>query len=167
MNKEALCFSCHKKDDYTYVDDILHEKGLDNRCNLCHSYHASDNANLIVNEADVCIECHEKTETRTVEMERTLKTVECGPVRERKCFDCHLPGHSDQPLGYRGDGIEMCARCHKSEHSSTHPVGNDIIDPRNGQPVTCISCHSMHASRSDYMLTHDRNRTLCIQCHKK
>jgi len=140
---------------------------LNNRCNLCHSYHSSDNVNLTVNERDVCIDCHGKTETKTVEMERTLKTAECEPVRERKCFDCHLPGHSDQPLGYRGDGIEMCVRCHKTEHSSTHPVGNDIVDPRNGQAVTCISCHSMHAARSDYMLTHDRNRTLCIQCHKK
>ncbi len=167
LQKEDLCFSCHQKNDYTYVSDGLHEKLLDNRCNLCHSNHSSDNTNLTVNERDVCITCHEKTEKRTKEMERTLKTTECEPVRERKCFDCHLPGHSDQPLGYRGDGIEMCARCHKSEHSSTHPVGSDIIDPRSGQPVTCISCHSMHASRFDYMLTHDRNRTLCIQCHKK
>ncbi len=166
LQKKDLCFSCHQKDDYVYVEDNLHVKGLGNRCNLCHSYHSSENANFTRNERKVCINCHEKTEARTEEMERILKTTECKPVRERKCFECHLPGHSDEPLGYRGDGIEMCARCHKSEHSSSHPVGRDIIDPRSGQYVTCISCHSMHTSRADYMLTHDRNRSLCIQCHK-
>jgi predicted CXXCH cytochrome family protein len=167
LDGEELCFSCHKKEEYTYVKDDQHAKAQANQCNLCHSNHASNNADLTVNERDICINCHKKTEQRTLEMERGLKTEECSPIKDRKCFECHIPGHSDQPLSFRGDGIEMCARCHTSEHSSTHPVGDDIIDPRDGKPVTCISCHSMHAARADFMLTHDRNRSLCIQCHNK
>ncbi len=164
---EDLCFSCHKREEYTYVKDEQHAKGEVNQCTVCHSYHASDMQDLTVREIEICMTCHDKTEQRTVKMERGLKTDICPPVTDRKCFACHVPGHSDQPLSFRGDGVEMCVRCHTSEHSSTHPVGNDIIDPRNGEPVTCISCHSMHASRSDFMLTHDRNRSLCIQCHNK
>ncbi|UCH82047.1 MAG: hypothetical protein JSW20_05310 [Nitrospiraceae bacterium] len=164
---EALCFNCHKKEEYIYVKDVQHAKGQSSQCNLCHSHHSSDKQDLTVTEGEVCIECHEKTEKRTVEMERGLKTKECSPIKDRKCFECHIPGHSDQTLSFRSDGIEMCARCHTSEHSSTHPVGHDIIDPRNGETVTCISCHSMHAARNDFMLTHDRNRSLCIQCHNK
>ncbi len=167
FNGEELCFTCHKKEEYTYVKDVQHSKKQSNPCNLCHSYHSTDKQDLTVREGDVCIACHEKTEKRTLDMERGLKTAECTPIKDRKCFECHIPGHSDQPLSFRGNGIEMCARCHNSEHSSTHPVGNDIIDIRNGKPVTCISCHSMHAARSDFMLTHDRNRSLCIQCHDK
>jgi predicted CXXCH cytochrome family protein len=60
----------------------------------------------------------------------------------------------------------MCARCHESQHKITHPLGDDVIDVRNGEPVTCISCHSMHSAKADYMLTHEKDRAICIQCHK-
>ena len=99
-------------------------------------------------------------------MEKTLKSIKCAPVKDRACFDCHIPMHSDRPLNYRADGIDMCARCHETQHKITHPLGKDVIDPRDGGQLTCLSCHSMHAARDEFLLTHDRNRALCIQCHK-
>lgn len=163
-----LCFGCHKrsKAKYKYVDGDIHVKNAKNPCIVCHDYHASDNKNLTMSESELCLNCHEETEKRTAAMERVLKTKVCEPIRDRKCFECHIPTHSDRPLNYRADEIPLCAGCHASEHKITHPLGETVIDPRNGRAVTCISCHSMHSSEDEFMLTHDRKRALCIQCHK-
>jgi predicted CXXCH cytochrome family protein len=168
LENEALCFNCHKRNmsKYAYVDNDVHVKNAKNTCTFCHDYHASNRKNLTMKESRLCAECHEATEIRTAAMERALTSVKCAPVRERKCFECHIPTHSDRPLNYRADEIPMCARCHASQHKITHPLGNDVMDIRNGRPVTCNSCHSMHSANADFMLTHDRKRALCIQCHK-
>jgi predicted CXXCH cytochrome family protein len=163
-----LCFSCHKRHEskYKYVDNDVHVKDAKNPCSICHDYHASGKKNLTMKETRLCINCHENTEKRTAAMEKVLRTINCAPIKDRKCFECHIPAHFDRPLNYRADEIPLCARCHASQHKITHPLGSDIIDPRNGQQVTCNSCHSMHSSNADFMLTHDRKRALCIQCHK-
>lgn len=163
---EALCLGCHKGAAAPPGGLDPHGAGRDNACTLCHSPHASKKKNLTVDESGVCLGCHEKTEKRTALMERTLKSIRCAPVKERRCFECHVPGHSDQPLYFRTDEIETCSKCHESQHEITHPVGEGVIDPRNGRKVTCISCHSMHAAKADFMLSFDRKRQLCIQCHK-
>jgi len=163
-----LCFNCHKKSTskYEYIDSDVHVKNAQNPCIICHDHHASNQRNLTKNELNLCIKCHESTERRTSAMERSLKSTECEPIKDRKCFDCHIPAHSSRPLNYRADEIAVCGRCHAEQHKITHPVGADFKDPRNGQPLTCNSCHSMHSAIADFMLTHDRKRALCIQCHK-
>ncbi|HDH13591.1 MAG TPA: hypothetical protein ENG83_15590 [Nitrospirae bacterium] len=168
MAGAALCFNCHKKgmSKYKYIENDFHVKNAVNPCTVCHDYHASGKKNLTMKESRLCAGCHEDTEKRTAAMEKGLKSVKCAPIRERKCFECHIPTHSDRPLNFRADEIPLCSRCHSSEHKITHPLGADVIDPRNGRPVTCNSCHSMHSANADYMLTHDRKRALCIQCHK-
>ena len=165
---DKLCFSCHSETEsgYKFINDDVHVKDVKNSCDICHDHHASGKKNLTKDESGICITCHEKTEKRTVSMEKVLRSIKCEPVKNRKCFDCHIPSHSDLPLNYRGDGIEMCARCHESQHKITHPLGKDVLDPRNGQPLTCISCHSMHSAKAKFMLTFEKNRALCIQCHK-
>ncbi len=166
---EGLCFSCHKKEDSVveYIDNDVHVKDIKNSCTLCHDFHASGKKDLTKNESKFCIKCHEYTEKRTASMEKALKSIKCTPVKDRKCFECHVPLHSSRPLNYRKDSFSLCERCHKAQHKITHPLGPDIIDVRNGQPITCISCHSMHSAKADFMLTFDRKRALCIQCHKK
>ncbi len=165
---EKLCFNCHKRSmsKYQYVDNDIHVKGAKNPCTVCHDYHASDNESLTMSETKLCVNCHEDTEKRTTAMEKVLKAAVCEPIKERKCFECHIPTHSDLPMNFRAEEIPLCARCHASQHKITHPLGNDVIDPRDGEPVTCNSCHSMHSSQSEFMMTHDRKRALCIQCHK-
>jgi len=163
-----LCFKCHKRNmsKFEYVDNDIHVKDAKNPCTVCHDEHASNQKNLTRKESDVCAKCHESTERRTSAMEGALKSVGCEPIKNRKCFECHIPSHSSRPLNYRADEIPLCARCHAAQHKITHPVGIDIKDPRNGRPLTCNSCHSMHSASADFMLTHDRKRALCIQCHK-
>jgi predicted CXXCH cytochrome family protein len=164
----ALCLECHGIEDgkMIFISDNVHVRDKKNPCVICHSYHASQAKNLTLNESEICMNCHEKTEQSTRIMESLIRTPGCAPVKNRRCFECHIPSHSTDELDLRGGFIITCARCHETEHKISHPVGEDVIDPRNNRPMTCISCHSMHASRADFMLTHDRNRALCIQCHR-
>ena len=161
-----LCFSCHEKDRAKVNETDIH--GRDKKgCTLCHDYHASMKKNLTVKESGLCFTCHRDTEKRQISMVKALKSIRCEPVKDRKCFECHVPPHSSNPLYFEKDGILTCASCHKVQHKVAHPMGSKVLDPRNGQPITCITCHSMHSAKADFMLIFDRKRALCIQCHKK
>jgi len=168
MEGKSLCFSCHKKESPThYIDKDVHVKDAKNPCIVCHNPHASEKKNLTRNESSLCLTCHENTERRTAIMEKSLKSVNCSPITDRKCFECHMIGcSSEQPLYYSGDTIAMCVRCHENQHKTSHPVGPQVIDPRNGQEITCITCHSMHSSGYNFMLILDGTKALCIQCHR-
>ncbi|OHE56069.1 MAG: hypothetical protein A2Z47_02070 [Thermodesulfovibrio sp. RBG_19FT_COMBO_42_12] len=164
-----LCFSCHKKDPAKFKEPDAHVNDAKGGCSMCHNYHASKKKNLTIKESGLCVTCHEGTEKRTVLMERALRAspVRCIPVKDRKCFECHIPPHSNNPLYFRTDEILTCAGCHTVQHKVAHPLGPEVKDPRNGKPITCITCHGMHSSKSEFMLLFDRKRQLCIQCHKK
>lgn len=164
---EALCLGCHKDVLAKFKVADVHGADAKNVCTMCHNPHASKNKDLTVNASGICLGCHEKTEKRTLRMEKRLKSIRCVPVKDGKCFACHVPRHSSQPLYFRTDDIVTCSRCHESQHEITHPLGAGVIDPRNGKTLTCISCHSMHSAKADFMLAFDRKRQLCIQCHKK
>ena len=162
-----LCFQCHKKDSKKYRENDVHGSDEQGGCGMCHSYHASKKKDLTIKESGRCYKCHEKVEKSTALMEKALRSIRCVPVKDRQCFECHVPLHSPREYYFREDSIQTCARCHSLEHEVAHPLGQDAIDPRNGEPMTCITCHSMHASQAEMMLIYDRQRQLCIQCHKK
>ncbi|MDO8282742.1 MAG: cytochrome c3 family protein [Thermodesulfovibrionia bacterium] len=166
LEGEKLCLSCHKEDSLIIEADV-HGKDSSNSCSMCHTPHSSNRKEMTVDEGIMCTKCHLDTEKRTVFMEKALKSErECAPIKNRQCFECHVPKHSSRKLNFREDEFILCNECHETQHKITHPLGPDVIDVRNGQPITCISCHSMHAAKAQYMLTHDGKRTLCIQCHK-
>jgi predicted CXXCH cytochrome family protein len=160
---QKLCFSCHEKDPTNFRDDDIHLMVAQNPCTLCHDYHASMRDTLTKKESSVCFTCHDTIEKKIGIMKKSLKKVH----KERECFDCHKPMHSSQPHYFKTDVITLCSKCHAGQHRITHPLGQGVVDPRNGQVLTCISCHSLHDARADYMLQYDRKRQLCIQCHKE
>jgi len=166
LSKKELCFSCHAEERTRVNEADVHE-GNKKGCTLCHDYHASMKKNLTVKESDFCFSCHKDTEKRQLSMVKALKSIGCEPVRDSRCFECHVPVHSHNPLYFREDNILTCARCHKAEHKVAHPMGKNVLDPRDGKPITCITCHSMHSAKADFMLYLDRKRALCIQCHKR
>ncbi len=167
MTGKDLCFSCHKKVPAKFKENDVHGSDAKGGCGMCHSFHASKKKDLTVRESGLCFKCHEITERKTEIMEKALKSIKCVPVKDRKCFECHIPPHSNNPLYFRADSIQTCARCHTVQHKVAHPLGPEVKDPRNGQPLTCITCHGMHSSKAEFMLLFDRKRQLCIQCHKK
>ena len=166
LSKKELCFSCHAEERTRVNEADVHE-GDKKGCTLCHDYHASIKKNLTVKESDFCFSCHQDNEKRQLSMVKALRSIGCEPVRDNRCFECHVPVHSHNPLYFREDNILTCARCHKAEHKVAHPMGKGVLDPRDGKPITCITCHSMHSAKADFMLYLDRKRALCIQCHKR
>lgn len=160
-----LCLGCHGSEPGRFTEGDVHGKG--NACTMCHTYHASTKSNLTSRGSGVCLNCHKGTGKRIATMEKALKSFKCRPVRDRECFACHLPLHSGRPLYFKAEVAEACAGCHKSQHEISHPAGTGVTDPRNGETLTCVSCHSMHSARAEFMLQFDRNRQLCIQCHRR
>lgn len=168
---EKLCFSCHKKDPAKFKENDIHGSAANGGCGMCHSYHASKKKGIITAESNVCLACHKATDKRMALMDKRVKdmkwNIKCAPIRDRKCFECHTPLHSSQQYYLKAGKTLTCARCHEAQHRITHPLGEGIIDVRNGQQITCLSCHSLHNAKADFMLTHDRSRLLCVQCHER
>ncbi len=161
-----LCFLCHKKDPAKFREGDIH--GSDKSgCGACHQPHGSVKKNLTVNETAYCTTCHQTTAKRIAAMAKSFAPLRCVPIRNLQCFECHVPLHSQQPRYLRGSMMEVCTRCHSTQHRVSHPMGAGVIDPRDGQQMHCMSCHSMHSAKAEYMLIADRKRQLCIQCHKR
>lgn len=166
LSGKELCFSCHAEERAKIIDSDRHLEG-ERGCSLCHTYHASTKKDLTLKDSEFCFSCHQTTQKRQISMIKSLKSIRCVPVKDNKCFDCHIPAHSHNPVYLREGKIKTCARCHEAQHKIAHPIGEGVSDPRNGQPITCITCHGMHSAKADFMLYFDRKRQLCIQCHKK
>jgi predicted CXXCH cytochrome family protein len=168
LEGKKLCFSCHRRERATqFIDNDIHVKDAENPCLVCHGPHASEKKNLTLNELQLCNNCHESTEKSTAVMERAIENANCAPINDRKCFECHMQQCSSElPLYFSGDKSFMCEKCHAAEHRISHPMGENAIDPRTAQPMTCLTCHSMHSARYNYMLPFEGDKALCIQCHK-
>jgi predicted CXXCH cytochrome family protein len=157
-----LCFSCHTKDPQNFKEGDVHGSFTEIQCDLCHEFHSAGTAKLTRDPSRVCMTCHEPIEKRITVMKKSLAKVH----KEKNCFNCHKPFHSSRPHYFKADPINLCDPCHTGQHQVSHPVGGDYKDPRSGGMLTCLSCHSLHSARADFMLSFDRKRQLCIQCHK-
>lgn len=166
LPEKELCLSCHSEERAKVIDVDVHLEG-EKGCALCHTHHASIRKNLILGDSASCFSCHQATQKRQISMIKSLKSIRCEPVKDNNCFECHIPTHSRNSLYLKEGEIKTCARCHEAQHRIAHPLGEGVLDPRNNQPITCITCHSMHSAKADFMLYFDRKRQLCIQCHKK
>lgn len=167
----ALCLECHRIDYSKVSSNDPHTNDKECACLMCHTNHASKNKSILKTSQEVCINkclnCHEIIEKRITNIEKALKNIRCTPLRKRNCIQCHVPIHSQNILYLSKDEIMTCAKCHEAQHKIAHPLGPEVKDPRNGKPITCITCHSMHSAKADFLLYYDRKRQLCIQCHKK
>lgn len=162
---KELCMTCHKTVSARANDPhLVSQKG--SVCSTCHDSHASRNPKLLSRTKTLCASCHEITYKRIRAMEKSFP-LRCVPVRDRNCFACHVPPHAAGPYYFKiADTTALCSSCHTAQHRTSHPLGEKVIDPRDGKPMTCLTCHSMHSAKIEFMLTHDRKRQLCIQCHK-
>ena len=86
---------------------------------------------------------------------------------------CPVAGWHRCPPSHGGTGPgllraaqpQLCMDCHDVSKSHIHPYQGPAKDPRTGRPLACTSCHNPHASAEVKLLTHDKKRALCVQCH--
>jgi len=163
--ERELCLSCHAKEaDWTQRPN-QHVLGSQ-PCTRCHNPHAATSqARLVSREGTLCFGCHADTERRMVAGEKVMQAV-CEPVLKHQCSACHDPHASSFDLYLKSGPDHVCQKCHKKQHRISHPLGEKAIDPRNRQPMQCISCHKIHGATEQFMLYLDGKRALCIECHR-
>lgn len=159
------CMACH----YDMINEIknksqVHWPVVDHTgCINCHSPHASPEKNLMrAPMLQVCGKCHADTIAR---QERAITPH--PPVAEGRCSECHLPHGSDNPFILREESdIEVCADCHEWQTHTTHPIGEEYVDPRNPNvTLGCRSCHRTHGTEHKHFLYFSTTNDLCVQCH--
>lgn len=166
LSGQALCFSCHEKDPAKFREGDAHWGIADNPCVECHVYHASKKKSYTALESGVCFRCHESIQKKAAIIKKAVKDMKLPVIKQTQCFICHKPLHSRERYSLRANAINVCNVCHAAQHKITHPLGEKALDHRTGKPMDCISCHSMHSARARFLLTHDRERELCVQCHR-
>ena len=162
-----LCRGCH----YDMVNETFNKNMIhwplagEQGCLSCHKPHASKQASLLKEPLiDLCGKCHPGTIDR-----QNMSPTKHEPVNEGNCTACHSPHASDNILLLsQPAGIDLCGNCHEWRTHSTHPIGENIIDPRNpNSTLQCLSCHRAHGTEYKQLIPFPTSTALCIQCHKE
>ncbi len=156
-----ICLKCHqniKEKLYTTHNHLTSAGG--NGCLSCHSPHAGDRKDLLkAGQQQICRSCHEETYRRK-------EASSFQHPDSTSCSNCHDVHGSNDLAMVRGNGNSVCAKCHKSQGQFTHPVGEKVLDPRNGQMVTCVSCHYPMGTEFKFQLKQNGSKELCVPCHR-
>lgn len=154
-----LCLGCHRGVGTYAKASNRHILDSEESCVACHNPHAANTTSLLLrDQAQLCMGCHfNDKEDKAAWV--THPGVECS--------ECHEPhGNNDRQLIKKRDTM-LCGQCHAAAHDVTHPVGPEVIDPRTGESVTCLSCHQLHGARFEQYLPLSPQMELCVQCHKR
>jgi predicted CXXCH cytochrome family protein len=160
-----LCEGCHYE---TVVEAFnqtrVHWPVVDKMgCVNCHAPHASSEDGLLKKPMlEVCGSCHSDTVAR-----QDRSQTEHPPIAEGECGECHSPHGSDNLfILNEASSIELCEACHEWQTHSTHPIGEDVLDPRNPNiTLECLSCHRTHGTEYEHLLYFDTTDEMCVQCH--
>jgi predicted CXXCH cytochrome family protein len=138
-------------------------KAMEKGCITCHTPHAADERGLIkaAGERERCLGCHQ-------EMRKLFAaSFSRHPVKADggRCTACHAPHESDKKPLLKAERADLCKTCHQNHSQFAHPYGPNVLDPRTGQSMTCLSCHNPHATSYPSMLVANPSRALCVQCH--
>ena len=154
------CLECHPEVSEQMASSHNHlVRYGDNGCMACHSPHAGDDARLLKGkERHICGACHESTFKRN-------ETAKFSHQKTDACNDCHAPHGSNHPAMFKGPINTTCAECHGKHATFSHPIGEDVFDPRTGQMMTCGSCHATKGTDYDYHTRLSGRKALCVQCH--
>jgi len=159
-----LCGECHEEQVAAARDaPFPHVAAGGEGCMACHNPHTADGAGLLKRPlATLCLSCHDPGGSASGQEGRYASH---GDGLD--CTTCHDPHGGNRPLLLTSADLELCAECHEHQHTVSHPMGEATRDPRNGRPITCLTCHGMHdAPYPDYMhLAGERD--LCVACHKQ
>lgn len=162
-----LCQGCH----YDMVNDTFNKDRIhwpladETGCLNCHSPHASAQSKLMkAPMKQVCGSCHSDTIAR---QDRAMTKHQ--PVDDGECSTCHDPHSSNNPfILTESSTINLCGQCHDWQTHSTHPIGGEVIDPRNPNlTLDCLSCHRTHGTEFPHFIYNETINDLCVQCHTR
>lgn len=155
------CLGCHDEVGEKALSSHSHlTYRAQNVCVNCHSPHASNTKDMLRgSQVVVCRACHDDT-FRRFQDKRHKHT-----ATAKACNECHAVHGSNELAMLREEGNAVCSRCHESQGVFSHPVGDRIRDPRNGQRMDCVSCHNPHGTDYKMNLKLDGQEALCKSCH--
>ena len=159
---QDVCLDCHDQVREELFASHSHLTDRDgNSCTNCHSPHAGDTKSLLrQKQIIVCRECHDGTFKRHEDSLYEHKKTAAA------CNICHAVHGSDQFALLQGDANKVCLPCHPNQGQFSHPVGQEVIDPRNSQMTTCVSCHNPHGTNFKGQLKLSGQQELCVLCHR-
>ncbi len=162
-----LCQGCHyDMVNETFNKERIHWPVVDGTgCINCHSPHASSVTGLLESEPlELCGSCHADTIARQ-ERSQTPHP----PIAEGQCSACHSVHSSNNPFILKKPStFNLCGECHEWQTHSTHPIGEDVVDPRNPNlELDCLSCHRTHGTEYKHFIYYETINDLCVQCHTK
>lgn len=166
-NVAALCYTCHKKFAEQIAGySVQHGPIGMGVCNACHNPHASKWPKLLQdNPTTLCINCHEFKK-------KIFKPVIHQIIKTKGCTSCHNPHGSDYPLQLPETINPLCTRCHPAirKQANNHPVQRHPTFIKAGgrekkEKLSCVSCHSPHATDFRNLLPEEDVMMLCTHCH--
>jgi len=162
QNRE-MCFQCHaeiKKDFKKIYSHYLASDMKNPFCINCHSPHCADNKYLLKSKLKfLCIDCHKEVKMEIANSLYTHPDI-------MNCLMCHTAHGSNNFAMLKEKELKLCVKCHKGHTKFGHPVGKKVKDPRNGQPITCTTCHNPMGTDYKNLLRLNGDRELCVECHK-
>lgn len=157
-----LCEKCHRSIAGNMELANHQHLEMENSCVNCHNPHASNQTALVKSEQKrMCFNCHFKGEDYP--KEHNAYMTHDG----MDCTNCHAPHGSDSQNMLKRIDVRLCSDCHVRAHKVSHPVGEDIVNPKTGGSMNCLSCHQLHGADYENYLPLDPKMALCLQCHKK
>jgi predicted CXXCH cytochrome family protein len=152
---------CHRSQASFKTASFQHNLTSEQSCVSCHNAHAANGEHLLArSQVELCMGCH-------------FNDVKSGEKASYithdglECVNCHLPHGSQDSQLLKTRDPQLCAGCHEAAHRVSHPMGPEVIDPRTGEEVTCLTCHQLHGAEFDKYLPLNPDMALCVQCHKK
>ncbi len=162
MKNRDLCLNCHKNiiKSFNKVHNHLLGGITPNPCLLCHNPHVGNTKELLSDAPErLCQQCHFET------YKQKQNSLYIHP-EWKNCTICHEAHGENNVAMLKGGGNNTCTQCHKTQGKFTHPVGDKVKDPRNGQSITCITCHDTMGTNFKYNLRLSGEGELCLECHK-
>jgi hypothetical protein len=129
----------------------LHVDEVGAECIDCHRY-ALEGARATIPNLDVCAECHEESQTDSIEEARVVEHIQEGvPILWRKIY--RVPDHVY--FSHRRHtaiaGI-ACETCHGEVATQELPLTRPLIHPTMDH---CMECHEEAGASND-----------CVYCHR-
>lgn len=156
---KADCNTCHQE---FAMASFLHAPVEMKECSSCHSWSADKHA-VVVESAvpGTCYTCHAEKQSQ-VDSSQSAHPV------AGDCLTCHSQHGSDQKHLLKADTYSLCTSCHEDQKVN-HPVGRHPLRfarLRNGDEISCTSCHNPHGSPNEHLLRSSGGRMgVCIECH--